>query len=82
MIKCKLPDLGKSAAKLKIMIDLEARVAREVSLYGKTINLAFESKESPDMIIQTVKQQISDVPNKMIRILGEKLYDRIVEIEL
>lgn len=82
MIKCKLPDLGKSAAKLKIMIDLESRVKKEISLYGRTIKLAFDNNEPADNIIRTVKQQISEVPNKMMGILGAPLYDRIVEIEL
>lgn len=71
-----LPDLAKTFARLKIMLDLEQQV-NENTLLGMAIKRGIMNREKPSVIIQTIKDAARDNREGILNVIPEDLLDYI-----
>lgn len=71
-----LPDIAKTFARLKIMLDLEEKV-NENTLLGMSIKRGIMNKEKPSVIIQTIKDAARDNREAVLNVIPENLLNYI-----
>lgn len=72
-----LPDIAKSLAKLKIVIDLRSK-ANEKTYLGKAIIQACDDKKNADKLISMILDYCKDDLHAVYSAIGEELTERIL----
>lgn len=76
----KLPNMAGSFERLKIMLDLEARV-KGSDLFSIAIRKSIEDRKSHNDVIGWIKSQALDNQRVMIGVIGEDLTKRILNYQ-